>query len=290
MIKSRALQSATRTELTEPTTYAFVGGGNMGRALIGGLIAAGHPATAVRVADSASAARSACTETFGVEAMAEPGAIVDGADVIVLAVKPQQMREAALDIGRRTGTDDATLYVSIAAGITLDHLAHWLGKGRAIVRAMPNTPALIGCGATALAANPFVNALGRQRAEALLAAVGMVEWLDEESLLDAVTALSGSGPAYFFMFIEALEEAGAALGLPNALARKLALQTAYGATRLAHESPLAPGVLREQVTSPGGTTERALASFTAADFAAIVERALEAARDRSIELAEQTER
>lgn len=263
--------------------YAFIGGGNMGRALIGGLLAAGHPATRIRVADAVADCRAACVASFGVSALADNVAAAAGADVVVLAVKPQQLRAVASALAPSATT--AQLYLSIAAGITLGHLGAWLGADRAIVRAMPNTPAQIGYGAAALCANAAVTATQRAQASRLLEAVGVAVWLDDEQLMDAVTALSGSGPAYVFLLLELLENAGTDLGLPAALSRQLALATVEGAARLARGSAYDPAVLRAQVTSPGGTTERALATFTEADLAGIVLRALRAARDRGRELA-----
>ena len=265
--------------------YAFIGGGNMGRALIGGLVAAGQPASTITVADSEAGARAACGERFGVTTTADNLTAVRNADVVVLAVKPQQLGAVARALAAAVPSD--ALVVSIAAGITLDHLAAWLGEQRAIVRAMPNTPALIGRGASALIANTHTDDAQRARAAALLDAVGASVWLDDEAQMDAVTALSGSGPAYYFLFIELMEAAAVELGLPAALARDLALATARGATELAQQSEQPPAELRRQVTSPGGTTERALASFADDDLAGIVRRALTAARDRSVELAAQ---
>ncbi|MCB1746270.1 MAG: pyrroline-5-carboxylate reductase [Gammaproteobacteria bacterium] len=271
-----------------PSTYAFIGGGNMGRALVGGLVAAGHDAAHIRVADASPDARAACTTQFGVATGDDILACARDADVVVLAVKPQQLREVARALGGES--DDGTLYLSIAAGITVGHLEAWLGHGRAIVRAMPNTPALIGSGAAALYANAVVDDAQRALADGLLGAVGSAVWVEDEALMDAVTALSGSGPAYVFLLIELMERAGAELGLPPALARSLALDTVHGAARLAHASGQSPAELRVQVTSPGGTTERALASFAADELPAIVSRALTAARDRAVELAAGIER
>lgn len=266
--------------------FAFIGGGNMGRALIGGLLAAGHPASRIRVADTYEASRKAC-DVFGIAIFDDGGTAARGADVVVLAVKPQQMRSVATALAGSTGA--GTLYLSIAAGITTAHLTAWLGAGSAVVRAMPNTPALIGAGVAGLFANTAVSAAQRTQAEQLLGAVGVALWLDDESLMDAVTAVSGSGPAYYFLLLELMERAGTHLGLPAPIARRLALETAYGAARLARESAHDPATLRRQVTSPGGTTERALAAFEEADLAAIVETALTAARDRGIELARQVD-
>ncbi|MEX2479903.1 MAG: pyrroline-5-carboxylate reductase [Gammaproteobacteria bacterium] len=266
-------------------TYAFIGAGNMGRALIGGLIAAGHPTDAIRVVETDPAARAACRDAFALEASSDLSAAGRDADVIVLAVKPQNMRQAADALAAEVRTDP--LYLTVAAGITSGQLASWIGRAVPIVRAMPNTPALIGAGIAALYANGQVSAKQREQAARLLDAVGHALWLDDESQMDAVTALSGSGPAYFFLFIEHLEAAGEALGLPAALARRLALETAYGASRLARESTQAPAALRAQVTSPGGTTEAALACFAEAGFGEMVVAALTKARDRAVALSRQ---
>ncbi len=263
--------------------FAFIGGGNMGRALIGGLLAGGHAPARIRVADPDAACRAACAERFGVIVTDDNLAACRDADVIVLAVKPQQLRDVCLALAPSTSA--ATLFLSIAAGITLDHLETWLGSERAIVRAMPNTPAQIGCGAAALCGNGAVSAAQHVLAEHLLAAVGVAVWLEDEGLMDAVTALSGSGPAYVFLLLELLEQAGRTLGLPADLARTLSLATVEGAARLARGSEHDPATLRRQVTSPGGTTEQALKSFNEADLAGIVSRALTAARDRGRELA-----
>lgn len=263
--------------------YTFVGGGNMGRALIGGLLRAGHPSSRVRVADAFAEARDRCASEFGVETFEDNASAAAGADAVVLAVKPQQM--AAVAPALAGAADSSAVFVSIAAGVTLDHLAGWLGAGRAIVRCMPNTPALVGAGAAALCANARTSDAQRALAGTLLESVGLAVWLDDEGQMDAVTALSGSGPAYVFLLLEVLERAAVDLGLPVELARALALETIAGAAKLARESDEAPAALRRQVTSPGGTTERALASFEADDLAGVVARALTAARDRSVELA-----
>ncbi len=268
--------------------YAFVGGGNMGRALIGGLVAGGCPAHRIRVADPDAAARESCAASFDVGVFADAAQAVADADVVVLAVKPQQMREVARGVVGSCG--GGALFLSIAAGITCGHLARWLGADRAIVRAMPNTPALVGRGAAVLFANAAVSNAQREHAQALLGAVGSAAWVDDEALMDAVTAVSGSGPAYFFLFMELIEKVAVELGLPAALARELTLDTALGAATLARGASEPPATLRTRVTSPGGTTERALAAFGDGDLQALVRRALVAARDRSVELAQGIER
>ena len=268
--------------------FAFIGGGNMGRALVGGLLAAGHAPSRIRVADSDAGCRAECESRFGVAVGSDNLATCRDADVVVLAVKPQQLRAVSMVLAPAAGDDQ--LFVSIAAGITLDHLESWLGRARAIVRAMPNMPAQIRCGAAALCANGAVSAAQHALASRLLESVGLAVWLEDEHLMDAVTALSGSGPAYVFLLLELLEQAGCELGLPAALSRSLSLATVEGAARLARDAEHDAATLRRQVTSPGGTTERALASFNEADLAGIVSRALTAARDRGRELASQVPR
>ena len=263
---------------------AFIGGGNMGQAIIGGLISGGHPASRIRVSDSLEASRIRCVEAFDVATFADNLSAVEGADVIILAVKPQQMREVAerLAGGARPGP----VFISIAAGVPIGRLESWLGADAAVVRCMPNTPALVQAGAAALCANANVTSEQRAQSVQILEAVGIAVWLEDEAQMDAVTALSGSGPAYFFLLLELLEEGAAELGLPREIARRLALQTAYGAACLAKHTSEDPATLRRRVTSPGGTTERALASFEADGLKDVVARALAAAHRRSQQLAQ----
>ena len=265
-------------------TICFIGGGNMARSLIGGLIADGCPAGRLRAADPAADQREQLERLFGIRTFADNGAAVEDADVWVLAIKPQVMREVATSLA---GAAQAArpLVISIAAGIRSADLDRWLGGDAAIVRCMPNTPALVQSGATALYATPKVDEDGRELAESILRAVGLTLWLDEEDLMDAVTALAGSGPAYFFLVMEALEAAGERLGLPAESARLLTLQTAFGAAKMALESEEGPEVLRARVTSPGGTTERALQVLEAGELRGLIQEALDAARDRARELA-----
>ena len=267
-------------------TLSFIGGGNMARSLIGGLIADGWPADRIRVADSNPEVCAQLTEHFGVAAGSDNNAAVTGADVIVLAVKPQVMCSVAGGIAATVQTQ-RPLVISIAAGIRSAALDRWLGGDMAIVRCMPNTPALVQSGATALVANARVTADRRDLAESVLRSVGLTLWLDDEALMDAVTALSGSGPAYFFLVMEALQAAGMELGLPEQTARLLTLQTAFGAAKMALESAEDAATLRRRVTSPGGTTERAVQVFEDGRLRDLIARALTAARDRSRELAEQ---
>lgn len=263
---------------------AFIGGGNMARSLIGGLIADGVKPARIWVADPNPASLSDHQNHFGVRTTADNSQAARQAQVIVLAVKPQVAKAAAQSMAGVLRERPA-LVISVAAGIRISHLRDWLGEETAIVRCMPNTPALVGSGATALFANPHVTREQKDLAESILRAVGMTLWLDDEDLMDAVTALSGSGPAYFFLVMEAMEQAGVALGLPRQTARLLTLQTAFGAAKMALESTEDVAALRRRVTSPGGTTEQAIRVLEEHGLAAGFDQALRAARQRSIELA-----
>jgi pyrroline-5-carboxylate reductase len=263
---------------------AFVGGGHMTTALVGGLLRHGTPVERLSVADPLPGQLDRLREAFGVRASADNGEAVADADLVVLAVKPQDIMDAACSLAP-TLTARRRLVVSVAAGVQLADLRRWLGAGTPTVRAMPNRPALIGAGITALHAGAGVTSEDRHAVEQLMSAVGETLWLDEESQMDAATAISGSGPAYFFLLVESLEAAGMRLGLPHETARRLAAATARGAGRMAAESGLEPSVLREQVTSKGGTTAAALAVFEAADLGDVVYRAAAAAAARSSELA-----
>jgi pyrroline-5-carboxylate reductase len=262
---------------------AFIGGGNMAGALIGGLLRAGHaPADLGAVEVDATRCAQLCDQ-FGVAADTAPAASLGEVDVIVLAVKPQQMRaacEAARPHLRRP------LVVSIAAGTRSKDIARWLGQS-AIVRTMPNTPALVGRGITGMAATAAVTEAQRETAATILRAAGDVLWFEDEAQLDAVTAVSGSGPAYVFYFIEALARAGAELGLTAAQSRALAVQTFVGAAHLAAESPEPVEILRERVTSKGGTTAAALTWLEASAVGARIVEAVHAAHRRAGELAEE---
>lgn len=265
------------------TRIACIGGGNMGRAILGGLVRRGHPPASILVAEPREEARLALAAELGVAVTADNLAAARDADVLLLAVKPQQMRDVVTALAPALAAR-TPLLLSIAAGITTGALAAWAGHAPALVRAMPNTPALIGRGITALYATPATPPAARALAAELLGAVGSVVWVETETELDAVTALSGSGPAYFFLFLECLERAGVALGLPADTARRLALETAAGASELALQSSLSPDALRAQVTSKGGTTAAALAVFAAQGFEPLVAAALDAAARRAAEL------
>ena len=262
---------------------AFIGAGNMAGALIGGLIADGVPPGHLIATDPSADKCSALSAATGIRTLQDNGAAAAMADTLVLAVKPQILREVAEALAA-TVQQRRPLVISIAAGIRCDSLQAWLGGDVALVRTMPNTPAIIQSGATVLYATPGVSSAQREQAESLMRAVGLAQWVDDESLMDAVTALSGSGPAYFFLVMEALEAAARDLGLAPETAHLLTLQTAFGAARMALESSDPPEVLRARVTSPGGTTERALDTLEDGGIRDLFRRALTAARDRSIEL------
>jgi pyrroline-5-carboxylate reductase len=265
---------------------AFIGGGNMASALIGGLVAKGRPVAGFRVVEPHADARARLAAAYPGIALFEAAgdAAVAGADIVVLAVKPQQMRAAAAALAPFIGGDRRPVVLTIAAGIRIGDLARWLGDSPRIVRAMPNTPALIGRGISGVFAPAAVDAAGRALAAAVLAAGGEVVWVDAEERLDAVTAVSGSGPAYVFYFLEALEAAGLAQGFSAADARRLAVATFDGAVALAQQSEHEPAVLRAQVTSKGGTTEAALAVLEAAGVKAGIAAAIDAAARRAREL------
>lgn len=263
---------------------AFVGGGNMARSLIGGLLARGQPAAQIIVAEPQQATRTALQADFGIAVAEHPAEVVASADGVVLAVKPQVMRAVCASIA--PALPPSALVVSVAAGITSGQLASWLGGARRVVRAMPNTPALLGAGATGLYANEACVAADRALAEGLLGAVGLTAWIANEALMDSVTALSGSGPAYLFLLAEAMQAAASAQGLPADAARALTRQTLLGAARMLAESDEDAATLRARVTSPGGTTQAAIETFEAGGFRALVQRALDAAQRRGGELAQ----
>ncbi|MCQ4234491.1 pyrroline-5-carboxylate reductase [Pseudomonas stutzeri] len=271
--------------MTSPR-IAFIGAGNMAASLIGGLRAQGVAADAIRASDPGAEQRARISAEHGIQTFADNRDALMNADVVVLAVKPQVMQAVCRDLAAQLAP--TTLIVSIAAGITCDSLQRWLGtQPRAIVRCMPNTPALLRQGVSGLFANAQVSAMQKQQAEQLLSAVGVALWLDEEQLINAVTAVSGSGPAYFFLLIEAMTAAGEQLGLPRTTAAQLTLQTALGAARMACESDVDAAELRRRVTSPNGTTEAAIKAFQVGGFEQLVQQALNAAAHRSAELAEQ---
>lgn len=264
----------------------FIGAGNMATSLIRGLVESGLAPAHIWITDINPAAQQALANNLQVNIAASNEALVKEVDVVVLAVKPQVMRTVAQQVATGIGEQKA-LVVSIAAGISQTSLQSWLGSDVAIVRCMPNTPALVLTGATALHANANVNAEQRDLAENILRAVGISLWVENESELDAVTAISGSGPAYYFLLMEAMEKAALELGLNVHQARLLILQTALGAAKIAMESSETPEVLRQRVTSPGGTTQAAIQSFEQGGFTPLVIQALRAAHDRSVSMSKE---
>jgi pyrroline-5-carboxylate reductase len=272
-------------DLNELSALAFIGGGNMAHALISGLTRRGLPGERVVVADPALEALRRLQADYAVRTAADNAGAVENAKVVILAVKPQLLRNVALQIAPHLRPE--ALVISIAAGIPHTALTRWLGGHITVIRTMPNRPAFNGCGATALYAPASVGTQQRTLAQAIMAAVGITVWVEHESQLDTVTALSGSGPAYFFLLMEALEAAACARGLPAEVAHELTLQTALGAAQMAKQSLEPLATLREQVTSKGGTTAAALAVFEAAGLRAIVAHAVAAADLRSGELAAQ---
>ena len=280
--------AADGSRLTAPGAIAFIGGGHMARSLIGGLIRTGTPAAKLRVGEPNADLAAALARDFGVAANADNIAATRDAGTWVLAVKPQVMQAVCTAL-REIAQASRPLVISIAAGIRVGQLDDWLGGGLAVVRCMPNTPALIGAGATGLYANARVAAAQHETAARILGTEGLTVWIEDEALMDTVTALSGSGPAYFFLMVEALEDAAVAQGMPRETARALAVQTCLGAGRMLAEDGAAPAELRRRVTSPNGTTQAALDSFGADGFAAIVARAIGAATRRGREMSEQTE-
>ena len=259
----------------------FLGGGNMAIALVGGLIQRGFAPHDLSVIEILPEARERLSAQFAINLFAEASAEALTCDVLVLAVKPQQMRAALASLP--TG-DSKPLIVSIAAGLLVDDLARWMGGYRRIVRAMPNTPALIGAGMAGLYADPSVTPEDRQHAKAILGAVGATVWVDNEGLIDSVTAISGSGPAYVFLFLEAMQEAGRELGLSATAAHQLAIQTVLGAGQLAQQSDESVEVLRQRVTSKGGTTAAALDKMATTGVKAGLIAGMHAAAERSREL------
>jgi len=268
--------------MTDPS-IAFIGGGNMARSLIAGLVRQGVASARIHVAEPVTALREALTADFGVKAYAGASEAAAQADTWVLAVKPQVLRDVCHSL-QELARQQRPLLVSIAAGITSAQLDRWLGGNLPVVRAMPNTPALLGAGVTGLFATGQVSAAQRERADAVLASAGRTVWVEDEALMDSVTAVSGSGPAYVFLLAEAMEAAGIAQGLPAEAARTLVQQTLLGAARMLDEAGEPAAELRRRVTSPGGTTQAAIECFQAGGFEALVAKALAAAQQRGQEL------
>lgn len=271
---------------TMNATICFIGAGNMAQSLIGGLIASGYKKQHIMATDPTLEQRQSVTEKFGIQCFGDNAEAVAKADIVVLAVKPQILETVCgtiIDVVKA----QKPLIISVAAGIRSKDISRWLGDDVAIVRTMPNTPALIQTGATGLFANESVSKDQQSQAEHILRAAGVTVWVDEESKLDAVTALSGSGPAYYFLFMEAMQHSAQQLGLDEKTAHLLTLQTALGAAKMALESQQDCGTLRKNVTSPNGTTERAIESFQADGLAEMVNKAMQAAQSRAVELADE---
>jgi pyrroline-5-carboxylate reductase len=262
---------------------AFIGGGNMASALIGGLIQAGTPLSRISVVEPYAQAQAALKSQFNLAALDRPGAALESASLVVWAIKPQVFKEVAIQT--RFHTKQA-LHLSVAAGINSSSISQWLDVKR-VVRAMPNTPALIGRGITGLFAREAVQADDRQAVEQVITPTGQLLWLQEESQLDAVTALSGSGPAYVFYFLDAMAQAGDDMGLPRDQALQLAIATFAGAAELAQQSNEPPEILRQRVTSKGGTTHAAIHSMEQDNVRNLFMRALHAAKHRARELGEE---
>ncbi|MDP6288657.1 MAG: pyrroline-5-carboxylate reductase [Arenicellales bacterium] len=271
--------------MTPRQRIGFIGGGNMTRSIIGGLITNEISPNLIKISDPDPGQRDRLVAQFGITATQENREVAEDADVVVLAVKPQVLRKATGPIGDLV-RDRNLLVISIAAGVRIEDISSWLGGHTAIVRVMPNTPALVGSGASALFAPPSITEAQRDTAESILRAVGITVWLTNEDQIDTVTALSGSGPAYFFYLMEAMEATACKLGLTPKMARLLTLETAIGAARLALESSEDLSSLRKRVTSPGGTTERAIEIFDQAETDKTIERAISSAAVRSRELAD----
>ncbi|MGV6826236.1 MAG: pyrroline-5-carboxylate reductase [bacterium] len=266
-------------------TIGFIGGGNMATALIQGLIADGTPATNILVAEPDTERREWLAASFSVRTRDDNIEVASESSILVLAVKPQALKAVCELLGPAM-EQSRPLTISIAAGIRHQTLKQWLNDSVMVVRAMPNTPAMIQLGATGLFSADELSETHRSDAEQIMRAVGLTQWVNNEAEMDAVTAISGSGPAYFFLFMEALQAAGENLGLSPESARLLTLQTASGAARMALESDQELATLRANVTSPGGTTERAVNSFEQNRIREIVQEAATAARDRSVELSQ----
>ncbi|HDK37653.1 MAG TPA: pyrroline-5-carboxylate reductase [Thiolapillus brandeum] len=264
-------------------TLTFIGGGNMTSALINGLIEDGRPPQSILVAEPDEERREQLAARFGIRTMNDNNIAAAQADILILAVKPQVLKAVATNLAPAL-IQKKPLCLSIAAGIRHASLQSWLGEGLPVVRVMPNTPAMIKAGASGMYAPDSINESQRSEAEHIMRATGIALWLDDEDQMDALTAVSGSGPAYFFLFMQAMEDAAQKLGLPDKTAHLLVLQTALGAARMALESATDLEDLRNSVTSPGGTTEKALDVFKEQGLEQLVEKALAAARDRSIEL------
>lgn len=265
-----------------PHKIAFIGAGNMAKAIISGLLAEGLKRINLFASGPRQESLNHVASEFGINISTDNAATAAGADVVVLAVKPQMLKEVCL--GLANSLSHKPLIISLAAGITTDSISTWLGGDQAIVRCMPNTPSQVRVGASGLFANANVSHAQKSTANTILGAVGVVQWVDDEALINPVTAVSGSGPAYFFLVMEAMIDAGVELGLTHAAATELTLQTALGAAILAKQSSTDVAELRRRVTSPKGTTEQAINSFENDQIRAMFSRAMTACSNRAVEL------
>ena len=276
--------ASTSTNAAHPLV-GFIGAGNMARSLASGLVRNGWSRDRVILSDPDNDQRRTIENVLGAKTFSDNTLVATQADLLVLAVKPQVLAEAAKAVAT-TVQQKKPLVISIAAGVRLEDIERWLGGGLPLVRAMPNTAALIGSGATGLYANRRVDAKMRDQAESILRAVGVTVWLEDEYLIDVVTALSGSGPAYFFLVMEALEQAGIEAGLDPKQARLLTLETAFGAAKMALEGHEEPALLRRRVTSPGGTTEQAVKVLEEGGLRRLFKNAVQSAVYRAREIAD----
>ncbi len=267
-------------------TICFIGAGNMAQSLIGGLLASGYSKAHILATDPTSAQRDQITQTFGIHCFADNNEAISKADIVVLAVKPQILQSVCKEI-QSSVQAKSCMVISVAAGIRSQDINRWLGGDVSIVRTMPNTPALIQTGATGLFANSVVSANQKSQAEHILRAAGITIWVEDEQQLDVVTALSGSGPAYYFLFMEAMEEAAQKMGLDAKTAHLLTMQTALGAAKMVMESQQDCATLRKNVTSPNGTTESAIKRFEESNLRQTVEDAMLCAQKRAKELADE---
>ncbi len=267
-----------------PKTIAFIGAGNMASAIFGGLIANGLPPERIIATTRSHESCERTRDNYGIRATTSNHNACDAADIVVLCVKPQNLAEVAKDIAAHLSPD--ALVISVAAGIDINALSRWLGENTPIVRCMPNTPSQIQQGACGLFANPQCSQQHKEDAEKILSSVGLAAWLESEQDIHAVTAVSASGPAYIFLVLEAMIDAGVSQGLSEELSKSLAIQTVLGAAALAQSSEIDPAELRKRVTSPGGTTEQAINKFESKNLRAIFSQAMEACANRSKQLAE----
>ena len=265
------------------SNVTFIGAGNMASAIFGGMVHSGYPADAITATATRDATLAPLAERLGIHTTIDNLAAIEHADVVVLSVKPQIMRQVCETL-RESVQKRRPLIVSVAAGLSAETLEQWLGGGLAVVRCMPNTPSLVGAGASGLYANPRVSDEQRALVGELMTSVGIIEWVEDEALLEAVTAVSGSAPAYFFLMFEAMEEAAVKLGLSAESARRLAMQTAYGAASMAMQRDRDPGELKSKVMSPGGTTERAIEYLEQAGLRQALDGAMQACAKRAQEM------